>query len=334
MINSKFRKVSLSLVLFVLIFGLAACSGQSSGEADPDYPSKPITVIQGFNPGGGSDQLAQLTQPYLNELLDTTFTNEYVPGAAGAIGWTRLAQKGDADGYTISITNAPMLMTNYIMNSEIGYTLEDFEPIANIVTDPGIIVVPADSEFNTYEDLAKHLEENPGGLNVSHSGVGGDDFFTLLKYMNETGLQLELIPYEGDGPAWQAAAGGDVEVNFNNLGVVYSQVEAGNLKALAVFSEERMELLPDVPTAKELGVDVVSGSSRGYSAPKGLPEEIKQKLLDAFKQLENDSDFKAGLESSALPMDLKIGEDYANFLKEDEELSQQIWDEVKDEYQQ
>src|SRR5690606_7128926 len=152
-----------------------------------------------------------------------------------------------------------------------------------------------------------------------------DDFFTLLKWMNETGLEVELIPYEGDGPAWQAAAGGDVEVNFNNLGVVYSQVQAGNLKALAVFSEERIDLLLDVPTDLELGVDVVSGSSRGYSAPKGLPEEIKEKLYEAFEQLKDDPEFVEGLNKVALPMDIKIGEDYANFLKEDEELSKQIW---------
>ncbi len=332
MFNSK--KISLYLFLLILIIALVACSNNSSGEADSNYPSKPITVIQGFDPGGGSDQLAQLTQPYIGEILDATLTNEYVPGAAGAIGWTRLAQKAKADGYTISITNSPMLMTNYIMNSEISYALEDFDPIANIVTDPGIIVVPKDSEFNTYEDLVEYLEANPNGLNVSHSGVGGDDFFTLLKWMNETGLSMEFIPYSGDGPAWQAAAGGDVEVNFNNLGVVFSQVQAGNLKALAVFSEERIDLLPDVPTAKELGVDVVSGSSRGYSAPKGLPEEIKQKLYDAFEELKEDPEFKAGLDKVALPMDIKIGEDYANFLKEEEEISKQIWEEVKDKYQE
>ncbi|MDW0116164.1 tripartite tricarboxylate transporter substrate binding protein [Sporosarcina thermotolerans] len=328
------RKLSITALICALMLVLGACSEKASGEVDKNYPSKPITVIQGFNPGGGSDQLAQLTQPYLSKILDATFTSEYIPGAAGAIGWTRVAQKEKADGYSISITNSPMLMTNYIMNSDISYTLEDFDPIANIVTDPGIIVVPKDSKLNTYEDFAKYLEDNPNGLNVSHSGVGGDDFFTALKWMNETGLSIELIPYDGDGPSWQAAAGGDVEVSFNNLGVVFAQVKAGNLKALAVFSEERIELLPDVPTAKELGVNVVSGSSRGYSAPKGLPEEIKQKLYDAFKQLENDPEFVAGLEKVALPMDIKIGEDYAEFLKEDEKLSEKLWEEVKDQYKE
>ena len=328
------KKLSLSIVLPTLVLGLAACGNETSGEADVDYPSQNITVIQGFDPGGGSDQLAQLTQPYVNEIMGTTLTNEYVPGAAGAIGWTRLAQNTKNDGYTLSITNSPMLMTNYILNDEFTYTLEDFDPIAKIVTDPGIIVVANDSEFKTYEDLVKYLEENPGGLNAANSGVGGDDFFTQLKWMRESGLDLELIPYSGDGPSWQAVAGGEVEVSFNNLGVVYAQVKAGNLKALAVFSEERMELLPDVPTVKELGTDVVSGSARGYSAPKGLPEEIKQKLYDAFEQLQDDPEFVEGLEKVALPMDIKIGDDYKQFLEEDEKVSKEIWEEVKDEYQE
>ncbi|MFC4354275.1 Bug family tripartite tricarboxylate transporter substrate binding protein [Chryseomicrobium palamuruense] len=313
---------------------LAACGDSNAGAVDENYPTKPITVIQGFDPGGGSDQLAQLTQPYLQEILGQSFTNEYVPGAAGAIGWTRLATKAKNDGYTVSITNSPMLMTNYIMNSEITYTLEDFDPLANIVTDPGIIVVAKDSPFNTYEDFMKHVEENPGKVNISNSGVGGDDFFTQLKWLKETGLEAELIPYDGDGPSWQAAAGGDVHASFNNLGVVFSQVEAGNLKALAVFSEERIESLPDVPTVKELGTDVVSGSSRGYSAPKGLPDNVKEELYAAFEALEENQEFLDGLEKVGLPLDLRVGEDYIEFLKADEEISKEIWEEVKSQYQQ
>lgn len=328
--NINFKKIVSVMFISTLIIVLAACSGDSSEESD--YPTNPITVVQGFDPGGGSDQIAQLTQPYLEESIGESFTNEYIPGSAGAIAWTRLAQQTEKDGYTISVTNSPMLMTNYLMNSEISYTLEDFEPLANIVTDPAIIVVGPDSEIDSYEDFEKHLEEDPKSLNVSNSGVGGDDFFTQLKWTNETGLEMETVPYDGDGPSWQAAAGGDVDASFNNVGVVFPQIEEGNLKAIAVFTDERIDLLPDVPTVKELGVDVVSGSSRGYSAPKGIPEAAKQELLEAFKQLEDDEDFKAGLDKVALPMDIMIGEDYADFLKEEEKISGEIWEEVKDQY--
>src|SRR5699024_4670918 len=272
------KKVSFFVFTVALLLLLAACSNDDNNEEASDYPEKQIEVIQGFDPGGGSDQLAQATQPYLKDYLGESFNNEYLPGAAGAVGWTKLANSTENDGYTISITNSPMLMTNYILNDEIEYSLDDFDPIANVVTDPGIIVVPGDSEFESYEDLEKYVEDNPGELKASNSGVGGDDFFTQLKWMKETGLDIDLVAYDGDGPSWEAAAGGDVDVSFNNLGVVYPQLESGDLKALLVFSEERVALFPDVPTAKEEGVDVVSGSSRGYSAQKDIPEGAKQEL--------------------------------------------------------
>lgn len=125
------------LALAVATAPIAANAEYSAGDE--------ITVLQGFKAGGGSDALAQLTQPFLTKLLGVDMVNQYIPGAAGAIAWTRLAKQSKQDGGTISITNTPMLMTNYIMNDAITYSLDELTPIANVVTDPGIIVVPSDS---------------------------------------------------------------------------------------------------------------------------------------------------------------------------------------------
>ncbi|WP_026703351.1 tripartite tricarboxylate transporter substrate binding protein [Salibacterium aidingense] len=356
MLEVKFlKKGSAALFLLALIFVIAACGNQPSseetgdtggentsneeaGEAEgsndgSDYPTEQIEVLIGFDPGGGSDQLAQVTQPHLKNHLDGSFVNEYKPGASGGVAWTELANNIESDGYTISITNSPQVLTNYMVNPELQYSLSDFDPIANVVTDPAIIVVSGDSEFSSYEDFANYLEENPEGLNVSHSGVGGDDFFSLLRWSRASNLDVEMIPFDGDGPSWQAAAGGDVDASFNNLGVVYSQIQEGNLKALAVASDERSDMLPDVPTLKELDVDVVAGSSRGYSAPKGIPEEAKKELYDAFEQLREDEEFKTALEEAGLPMNIMTGEEYAEFLEQEEESSSEIWEEVKGEYE-
>lgn len=330
----RFKKTKFISGFLVTTTAMLLLSGCGNSEGSANYPNNDINVIQGFDPGGGSDQLAQVTQPYLEEYLETTITNEYIPGAAGAVAWTRLANQSNNDGYTISITNGPMLMTNYIMNDEITYTLEDFEPIANIVTDPGVLVVPENSEFDTYEDLAAHLEESPGDLNISNSGVGGDDFFTHIKWENETGLDAEPIPYDGDGPSWQAAAGGDVDASFNNVGVITPQLNDGALKALVVFSEERLESLPDVPTASELGFDVVSGSSRGYSAPAGTPDEVMEVLYDAAEQLADDERFHEGIDNLALQEDIMTGDEYRTFLEEEEKEHEEIWEDVRSEYEE
>ncbi len=317
-------------IVGILVLLVCVMAGQA---AFAEYPTKQITVLQGFKAGGGSDTLAQLTQPFLEKAIGQSFINQYIPGATGAIAWTQLAKTAKKDGYTLSITNTPMLQTNYIMNPEITYNISELEPIANVVTDPGIIVVAKDSPYKTVEDFLKAAKENPGKLTVGNSGVGGDDFFTTLIFEKASGLKFQMIPFEGDGPSWQAAMGGKIDASFNNLGITYPQIKAGNLRALAVFTENRYELIPDVPTAKELGYNVVSGSSRGYSAPKGIPAETRDTLIAAFKKMAEMPEFVKACNDRASIIDMKFGDDYAKMLKEQEAAFKIIWDEVKEQYQ-
>lgn len=293
-----------------------------------------VTVLQGFAPGGGSDTLAQLVQPYLaEELGGVTFVNQYQPGATGAIAWTQLAKQVEPDGETISITNTPMLMTNYIMNDSITYTIDELTPIANIVTDPGVAVVPANSPFQTFEDLMAAAKENPGTVTIGNSGVGGDDFFTSVLLEQAADVKFQKVPFEGDGPSWTAAMGGKIDASFNNVGITYPQVKEGNLRALVVFAEERLDELPDVPTAKELGYDVVAGSSRGYSGPAGMPEEARQHLIDAFTRVVENPEFQEAAAAQAINIDFIPGDDYAAFLKSQEEEFRGVWETIKDDVQ-
>ncbi|MGM3390176.1 tripartite tricarboxylate transporter substrate binding protein [Stutzerimonas stutzeri] len=287
-----------------------------------------IAVLQGFKPGGGSDVLAQLVQPYLTKSLGVNFVNEYIPGATGAIAWTRLARQSKKDGSVISITNTPMLMTNYIMNDAITYNIKDLTPIANVVTDPGIAVVAKDSPYNTIEDLLAAAKAKPGRITVGNSGMGGDDFFTTLLLEKETGLSFKKVPFQGDGPSATAAMGNKIDVSFNNVGTVYSQVESGNLKALAVFSDKRVDSLPEVPTLKEKGIDLVAGSSRGYSAPAGIPDEARHQLVAAFEALRTNETFLEDARKRALNIDIVTGDEYGEMFKNMETEFQGIWKEV------
>lgn len=289
-----------------------------------------ITVLQGFKAGGGSDALAQLVQPFLAEELGVNFVNQYIPGATGAIAWTRLAKQAPDDGSTISITNTPMLQTNYIMNSDITYTIDEITPIANVVTDPGIAVVAADSEFQTFEDFVNAAKENPSTVTVGNSGVGGDDYFTSLQFERQADVQLQKVPFQGDGPSWTAAMGGKIDASFTNLGVTYSQIKEGNLRALAVFAEERLPQLPDVPTAKELGYDLVAGSSRGYSGPGGMPEEARQQLIEGLERVMENPEFQAAAEAQALNIDFVAGDEYAAMLKNQEAEFEKLWAEMEE----
>lgn len=309
------------LVSGLLVAGLAQAEYSAGNE---------IKVLQGFKAGGGSDTLAQLTQPFLSETLGVDFVNEYLPGATGAIAWTRLAKQSQADGTVISITNTPMLMTNYIMNESITYSVDEMTPIANVVTDPGIIVVPDDSPYETVEDFLAAAEASPGTITVGNSGVGGDDFFSTILIEQATGLSFQKVPFQGDGPSATAAMGGQVDASFNNLGNVYGHIESGSLRALAVFSAERLEMLPDVPTMTEKGVDVVAGSSRGYSAPADIPEEAREQLIAAFESLKDNEEFQQAARDRALNLDIRTGDDYRKMIADMETQYEQIWEEVKD----
>ncbi len=194
--------------------------------------------------------------------------------------------------------------------------MNDFDPIANVVTDPNVLVVSPDSPFKTFEDFMNACKAKPGTVTVSYSGLGGDDALAIMRLEKLTGIKTQLVPFDSDAPSWQAAMANKVDVSMNNLGVVYPQVKAGNLRVLGILSEKRYHLLPDVPTLKELGYDLVGGSSRGYSAPKGLPADVKATLIDAFKKMAEDPDFIKACESRALAIDMKYGDDYAAFFDE------------------
>lgn len=292
-----------------------------------------VTVLQGFAAGGGSDALAQLVQPYLAEVLGVNFVNQYLPGATGAIAWTRLAKQEPNDGTIISITNTPMLMTNYLMNPAITYTIEELTPIANVVTDPGLAVVSPNSPLETFEDMLNAARDNPRTLTVGNSGVGGDDFFTSVMFERAAGVEFQKVPFQGDGPSMTAAMGDSIDVSFNNVGITYPQIAAGNLRALVVFSEERIPELPDVPTARELGYDVVAGSSRGYSAPAGMPEDIRAQLVEGLRIVMENPDFQAAAAARAMNIDFIGGDDYTTFLESQYVEFSAIWEEVKDDVQ-
>ncbi|KPQ27959.1 MULTISPECIES: Bug family tripartite tricarboxylate transporter substrate binding protein [unclassified Halomonas] len=306
-----------------------------SGAAQAEYSATDeIKVLQGFKAGGGSDTLAQLTQPFLRESLDVEFINEYIPGATGGIAWTRLAKQSAKDGSVISITNTPMLMTNYIMNEDINYSIDELTPIANVVTDPGIIVVPEESPYETLEDFLAAAEESPGEITVANSGVGGDDFFSTIMIEKATGLSFQKVPFQGDGPSATAALGEKVDASFNNLGNVYGHIKSGSLRPLAVFTEERLDILPDVPTMVENDIDVVAGSSRGYSAPAGIPDEARDELIAAFEALKDDEEFQKTAQERAMNLDIQTGDDYGQMMQDMEGQFEEIWDDVKDEVEQ
>jgi putative tricarboxylic transport membrane protein len=308
-------------VLTVLI-GLGAFA--PAAEAAAKYPAKAVTVIHGFKPGGGSDQLAQTTQPFLEKVLKQRFINVYKPGATGAIAWKEVGKDTKPDGYTLTTCLTPQIQLSSMLNANAGFTTADFEPIANMIFDPGILVVGVDSKLKSFQDLIEAARKAPGQIRISHSGTGGDDWYNGTMIGKHTGVSFNLVPFEGDGPAWQAAGGGHVDAATTNVGVVTSLVQGGKLRGLAVYTDKRLPSLPDVPTLKELGVNFVEGSYRGYLAPKGTPAEIIAVLADGLEKVSADPQYRAACAAINMVPEYKRGDVYKSFLAAKEKILREI----------
>ena len=322
---SMIRRVGLftaALSVLSLAFGMAALAADK-------YPAKAVSVIHGFKPGGGSDQLASVTQPVLEKVLKQRFVNVYKPGADGAIAWKEVGKDSKPDGYTLTTLLTPKTQLNSMVNREAGYSMADFEPIANMIFDPGILVVAPDSKYKSLNDLIEAAKKAPGMIKLSHSGEGGDDWYNALMIEKLTGAKFNLIPFDGDAPAMQAAMGGHVDACTTNVGVVTGLVRGKKLRGLAVYTLQRLTSISEVPTLKELGVNLVEGSYRGYLAPKGTPKEIIKTLADALEKVSKDPQFLEACAAINMIPQFKRDQELKIFLDEEDALLRKVAKEMK-----
>jgi putative tricarboxylic transport membrane protein len=315
------RKLT-SALLFGIAIGVTTASFAQQGDAN--YPRRPISVLIGYAPGGGSDVMLSMIRPLLEKNLKTTLVPVYKPGAGSDIALAELAQS-KPDGYTTVISTTPQLPINPVVR-QTQYKITDLIFVANVVNDPGILVVRAESPYKTLADFIKGSRDNPGKIGVGVSSAPGDDWFAA-QMMQEIGkVKLNVVPFAGDGPSWQAALGGHVDSSANNLSIVYPQVKAGKLRALAIMTEKRSPFLPDVPTFKELGYDISSGSARGFTMPKNTPKAIVDTFANAVKQVMESEEFKSNAEKTAFPSEFMNPEQYAAYIKKLDAIYRPLWE--------
>lgn len=304
---------NLKTFLLVVLVILVTCSIYSNIYAS-NYPEKNVEIIVTFSAGGSTDTMMRVIAVELEERLGKRFLIVNRPGAGGEIGWTTV-YAAKPDGYTISNINIPSILTKYITRPTCKFVLEDFTPIANIVTDPGVLTVSSNSPFKTLEEYINYAKENPDVLTCSHEGIWGDDYIALKAIEREAGIKLTGVQFDGDAPARAALLGGHIASRCGNASEAAPMVEAGKVRVLAVMSEERLPSMPDVPTFKEEGYNIVSSSSRGIGAPKGIPEEVRNILIDTLREIVNDHEFIQKMKELKMNLNFIAGEEYYKFLK-------------------
>ncbi|CAM3976558.1 Bug family tripartite tricarboxylate transporter substrate binding protein [Bordetella muralis] len=315
---------------FIRLTASAACLGAVMGLTGTaqaaNYPSHPINFIVSYGPGGGTDLVARMMAPFLQKYLgsDSRIVVLNRPGAGGAIGFAELA-RAQPDGYTIGFINTPNLLTIPI-ERETSFTWKSFDLIGNVVDDPGAFAVLETNQVKTLADLTAYAKQKPGKATVGTTGTGSDDHLAMLQFARASGAKLTHVPYKGAGEVRGAVAGGEIMIGAINVGEVLQYKKGGTpLHFLGQMGSTRSSALPDIPTFKEQGFDIELASLRGLAAPKGLPADVRDKLVDALNKTMQDPEFQAKARDMFAPLRYLAPADYAKELEVGEANFRKLW---------
>ena len=288
-------------------------------QAQETFPSKPVTMIVPFPPGGVADITGRPLAAMMERSLKQPVVVVNRTGAGGALGMSQVA-KSAPDGYTIlmglsSISIFPV--SDRINGRQPAYEMKDFVPIALISSDPTVLVVRADSPYRTLKDFVDAAKANPGKINYSSSGVYGTLHVAMEIFANAAGIRLFHVPYQGGGPAVTALLGGQVDALASGPAAAIGQIKGGKMRALAAWSDKRLALMPEVPTFKELGYDAEFYIWAGVFAPAATPQPIVARLREAVRSAVNDPDFKAAMDKVATPISYLDAPEFQKFWDHD-----------------
>ncbi|GAB5077524.1 tripartite tricarboxylate transporter substrate binding protein [Arthrobacter sp. AD-310] len=313
---------AVTVASLIALTGCGANAGSSNTAGASDFPKKgkSIELVVAFASGGAVDTAARLIQPVLEKELGTNVEVVNKPGAGGQIGYTQLTSS-KPDGYTIGATGSPSVVVSPLDPSRgAKYTRESFQPLGRQVIDPAVIAVQPDSPYQTLKDLLDAAKANPKSMTASTTGLQTGEHFALAQIQEATGSEFAPVHFsEGASQATTAFLGKHVDVLVANVSDVNDLTKQGKARVLGVMSEERAPSLPDVPTFKESGYDLIAGTARGYSAPAGLPDAVADKLEAALQKAIEDPSVVKKMEDLGLQTSYLNGDDYKQFWAGQEE---------------
>ena len=286
---------------FPLAFALMVAAATALAQG---YPTKPVTMIVPFPPGGVADIVGRPLAAEMEKVWKQPVVVTNRTGAGGAVGMAAAA-KAAPDGYTIlmalsSVSIFPV--SDRIQGRAPAYEMKDLAPIALITADPTVLIVGADSPWKTLQEFVASAKAYPGQINYSSSGVYGTLHVAMEMFANAAGVKLFHVPYQGGGPALTALLGGQVHALASGPAPAAAQMKAGKVRALASWSSERLPLLPEIPTFKELGYDAEFYIWSGVFAPAATPTPVLDRLRAVVREAANSPDFKSTMERVQTPV--------------------------------
>jgi len=297
------------LVSLLLASWLAGLNAQT-------YPARPVRMLVGFPPGGGTDITARMLAPKLAEYLGQQFVVENRPGATTNIA-SDLVAKSAPDGYTLLFTTSALAINMSLYKNLTFDALRDFAPISVFANSPNLLIVHP-SAPGTIAELLAQARAKPGSMNYSSAGAGTTQHLAGELFKHRSGANIVHIPYKGTAASLTAVIAGEVNLSFANVPAIIGHVKSGRLKALAVTDSARSQLMPDVPTMKEAGVEGVEAPVwYALLGPAALPREIVNLLGAATGRAARDPDLRRRmLEQGAEPIG-STPEEFARLLREE-----------------
>jgi tripartite-type tricarboxylate transporter receptor subunit TctC len=262
------------------------------------YPSRPVTFVAPFPPGGSVELIGRPLAASLEKTLKqpVLFTNRV--GAAGAVGTSYVASS-EPDGYRILFNISSIVVVpeaDKIFDRKPAYTMDQLLPVARVNADANVLLVRAESPWKSLRELIDDAKRKPGQLSYSSSGVYGSTHVPAEMFTQAAGIPMRHVPFAGGGPATNALLGGHVDIHIQNVPGSMAHIRSGKLRPLAVTSARRADALPDVPTMKELGVDVDYGVWHGVFVAAKTPPEVVKVIRDAVRVAVADPDFTGALQ--------------------------------------
>lgn len=302
--------------IFVAIAFLAACIA-GSAIAQEQWPERNVLFVTHSSPGGGSDVLARAIARALQETSGANVTVENHTGGSGAVALLFMANNADRDGHTLMTVTPTQVITP--LRSPGIPDFRAMTPVARLFMDPALLYVRGDSEFETAEQLFEAARENPRSQTWGIGSAGSLDQLVIEQTEEAAGIDVRIVPHEGGGDAKTSLLGGHVDAAMGEPAELVAQIESGDVRILAVYTEERLDILPEVPTLTESGYGVVSTKFRGVWGPPGLDAEMVERIAERLNELYQAESFRNYYEPGALQPAFLVGEEFTEFIARNNE---------------
>lgn len=314
----KLTPIFKSVLLSLSLLGMASAGAQSK------FPSKPITIVVPFAPGGNLDVITRLISPVMGRDLGQSIIVENKAGAGGLVGLQHVA-KATPDGYTLAITANGSFAITPKLQIKPPITSADFIPVGSVAVTPMVIEVNASGKFKDFGDFLDQAKANPGKLSIGHAGNGTTNHAAILQLEQTANLKFNIIPYKGSGPAITDLLAGQIDAVIDQLPSSFPHINSGKFRPLALTTSERSSDLPKVPTISEFGLKGFNASTTaGLVMPARTPENIVLILNKALNAALSDPEVKSRLK--ALGSDVKPSSpaEFKAFLDQEEALTESL----------